>query len=298
MDEERFSRLERLLGSDALERLHSAHVMIVGIGAVGGWAMEALVRSGVGHLRLVDFDVVEASNMNRQVIATVDTLGMKKVDAARDRCLTIWPGCDVQALDVFVDDENASSLVEGVDIVLDCNDTVMAKVALIRACQEKDVTIISSMGAALRRDLTRIRVSSLAQTHGCPLARAVRAQARRQGLSLDVSVVFSDETVDFDYSGSRIDTDDERRKHTALGSLTTVTAVRVSPDFGYAKIYVSVFPFERADAILAALREHAPRIRMALGRRVRNQLRSVPEIEFFIDDSLEYIENIDNLLKR
>ena len=225
MDEERFSRLERLLGSDALERLHSAHVMIVGIGAVGGWAMEALVRSGIGHLRLVDFDVVEASNINRQVIATVDTLGMKKVDAARDRCLSIWPGCDVQALDVFVDDENASSLVEGVDIVLDCNDTVMAKVALIRACQEKDVTIISSMGAALRRDLTRIRVSRLSQTHGCPLARAVRAQARRQGLSLDVSVVFSDETVDFDYGGSRIDTDDERRKHTALGSLTTVTAV-------------------------------------------------------------------------
>ena len=101
----------------------------------------------------------------------------------------------------------------------------MAKVALIRACQEKDVTIISSMGAALRRDLTRIRVSSLSQTHGCPLARAVRAQARRQGLSLDVSVVFSDETVDFDYGGSRIDTDDERRKRTALGSLTTVTAV-------------------------------------------------------------------------
>lgn len=225
MSEEQFSRLECLVGHDAVCRLHDAHVMIVGIGAVGGWAMESLVRCGIGHLALVDFDVVEPSNINRQVIATHDTIAQKKVDAARRRCLSIWPRCDVQAIDVFVDDENASGLVEGMDIVLDCNDTVKAKAALIGACQEKGVTIISSMGAALRTDLSLIRTGLLKDTHGCPLARALRGEVRRRGLSLDVPVVYSSQEVRPGCSRPAMVGDDARRKQTALGSLPTVTAV-------------------------------------------------------------------------
>lgn len=225
MSQDQFSRLEALIGPGPLELLHSSRVLICGVGAVGSMAFETLARSGIGHIRIADFDTVEESNINRQLIALHSTIGRKKVEAARERALDIWEGISIEVLDTFVDEDNCRSLIDGVDAVLDCMDTVSAKAALITACQERGIWIISSMGAALRRDLTRIRPSTLDRTTGCPLARAVRGALRKKGASLSVPVVYSDEPVDFDYGANMERKADGRRKSINLGSLNTVTAV-------------------------------------------------------------------------
>lgn len=225
MDGEQFSRLEALLGKDKVERLHKSSVLVVGLGAVGGNAFEALVRCGVGMIRAVDFDTVEESNINRQIIALHSTLGMRKTDAAKMRALDIWPDVVIEAFDTFLDETNCAELTEGMDLVLDCCDSVKSKLVLIKTCQEKGIPIISSMGAALKRDPTKVRVTTLGKTEGCPLARSVRTGARRLGLDLDTPVVFSCERTDFDYSANRSAKEDGRKKEVNLGSLATVTGV-------------------------------------------------------------------------
>ncbi len=221
-----FSRLERLIGIEAVEGLHAKKIMITGAGAVGGWAFESLVRSGVGTIRIVDFDVVELSNINRQVLALHSTLGMKKVEVAKTRAKDIWPACHIEAIDAFIDDSNAATLVDGMDLVIDCVDNVDAKIALAAACEDKNISFIASMGAALRRDPLQVKVAPLSKSHGCPLAKAVRLAARRRGIRQDFKVVFSPEPVKAPHEahGDGFQTTDERRKG-GLGSLTTVTAV-------------------------------------------------------------------------
>ncbi len=232
MNEEQFLRLERLIGKENVSKLHNARITLVGVGAVGGYALEALARSGVGHIRLVDFDVVSITNINRQIIATYSTIGQSKVEVAKKRVLDINPFAEVEACNCFADKDNYESLLKDSDIVLDCIDSLTPKVGLIEYAVKNGYTIISSMGAALRRDLSLIRVSDIKDTWACPLARQVRGALRKRGIETGVRVVFSPETVNFKYIPVDEDTairkddkiDSRGRDRVILGSLATVTA--------------------------------------------------------------------------
>jgi len=232
MNEEQFLRIERLIGKENVEKLHNAHVTLVGVGAVGGYALEALARSGIGHLRLVDFDKVSITNINRQIIATYSTIGEAKVEVAKRRVLDINPFIEVEACNCFADKDNYESLLQGSDIILDCIDSLTPKVGLIEYAVKHGYTIISSMGAALRRDLSLIRVADIKDTWACPLARQVRGALRKRGVETGVKVVFSPEVVSFKYTpveeDSAIREDDKvldrGRARVILGSLATVTA--------------------------------------------------------------------------
>ena len=181
--EDMFSRTRMLLGDAAMDRLKRARVAVFGIGGVGGHAVEALARSGVGALDLIDSDRVVLSNLNRQIIATRDTLGMLKVDAARARILSINPDCQVRTFPVFFLPETADQFdFTQYDYVVDAIDTVAGKLQLIEAAQAAGVPVISSMGAGNKLDPTAFRVADIDQTSVCPLARVMRRELRQRGL--------------------------------------------------------------------------------------------------------------------
>lgn len=175
----RFSGVTRLYGEPAAERFRAARVVVVGIGGVGSWAAEALARSAVGHLAFVDLDHVAESNTNRQIHALGDVYGKAKVDAMAERVRAINPACTVRAIDEFATADNAASLVEGVDIVLDCIDQVIAKAALIAAARAVGVPIVTCGAAGGRFDPTRVRCDDLARLAGDPLLAKVRHKLRR-----------------------------------------------------------------------------------------------------------------------
>lgn len=213
MSAEQFSRLEILLGKENVEKLHKARILLAGAGAVGGSVLETLARCGIGFIRIADFDRFEESNINRQILALHSTVGRLKTDVAEERVHDIFPECTLEKLNIFIDEENASSVITDVDIVIDCIDNVTAKAALIKACQERNIWIISSMGAARHKDLSKIAVTELSKTHTCPLARALRNRLRKTGGRDDVTVVFSSEKASED-AGQK-----------TLGSLPAVTTV-------------------------------------------------------------------------
>ena len=195
-DNER-ARLERqiiLIGEDATLKLANASVCVIGLGGVGGYVTEMLARSGVGRLFLVDCDEVSVSNMNRQIIATANTVGMKKTDAMAKRVKAVSPECEVIALDVFVTKENASEVVRQscADIVIDCIDNVSAKVAIIASAKEQGRYVFSAMGAGNKLSISAYRISDISKTHTCGLARAVRKQLKDKGIE-KVDVLWSDE---------------------------------------------------------------------------------------------------------
>jgi tRNA A37 threonylcarbamoyladenosine dehydratase len=175
----RFSGVTRLYGERAAERFRAARVVVVGIGGVGSWAAEALARSAVGHLAFVDLDHVAESNTNRQIHALGDVYGKAKVDAMAERVRAINPACTVRAIDEFATADNAASLVDGVDIVLDCIDQVIAKAALIAAARAAGVPIVTCGAAGGRFDPTRVRCDDLARLAGDPLLAKVRHKLRR-----------------------------------------------------------------------------------------------------------------------
>lgn len=191
--EDMFSRTRMLLGNEAMDRLKKARVAVFGIGGVGGHVVEALVRSGVGALDLVDSDRVALSNLNRQIVATRDTLGMLKVEAAKQRVLSINPGCVVRTFPVFFLPETADQFdFSRYDYVVDAIDTVAGKLQLIEAAQKAGVPVISSMGAGNKLDPTAFRVADISKTSVCPLARVMRRELRKRGID-HVKVVYSTE---------------------------------------------------------------------------------------------------------
>lgn len=175
----RFSGVTRLYGDQAAERFRAARVVVVGIGGVGSWAAEALARSAVGRLTFVDLDHVAESNTNRQIHALGDAYGMAKVDAMASRARAINPACTVRAIDEFATVDNAASLVEGADVVLDCIDQVIAKAALIASAKAAGVAIVTCGAAGGRFDPTRVRCDDLARLAGDPLLARVRHKLRR-----------------------------------------------------------------------------------------------------------------------
>ena len=191
--QDRFSRTRLLLGSDALGKLASSRVIVFGVGGVGGYAVEALARSGVGALDLVDDDEVSLTNINRQIIATSSTIGRQKVDVMAERVRDINPNCKVVAHRCFYLPETSNRFdFAHYDYVVDAVDTVTAKLKLISAAKEAGVPIICRMGAANKLDPTAFRVDDIYKTSICPLARIIRKEARKRGLG-HFKVVYSTE---------------------------------------------------------------------------------------------------------
>lgn len=177
----RFDRTGRLIGDVGMKRLHGARVIVFGMGGVGSYAVEGLVRSGVGHLTLVDFDVVCVTNSNRQLHATVSTVGKSKAELMAQRCKSINPEVSVTSLVEFYNEETAEKLLEGHwDYVVDAIDNVKAKLHLLNQCVQRKIPVVSSMGAAGRLDPTYIRVDDLCETHMDPFAKDVRKLLKRK----------------------------------------------------------------------------------------------------------------------
>lgn len=187
-------RIELLIQKEGLTALQNSTVMIVGVGGVGSYAAEALARSRVGHLILVDKDVVEASNLNRQMQATLSTLGKSKLDAMKDRILSYHPDCHVETIETFFSQECASILDQKIDVVIDAIDTLSSKMDLIQACAWRKIPCISSLGMANRLDPTKVEITTLDKTSGDPLAKALRQLAKKRNYTRKIHVVFSSET--------------------------------------------------------------------------------------------------------
>lgn len=194
---ESFERTARLFGADAIDALSKKKVIVFGVGGVGGYVCEALCRSGVGEIAIVDSDSVARSNINRQIIATTSTLGKKKVDVMRDRLLDINPSIVVKTYPTFYLPENADDIdLCGFDHIVDAIDTVSAKLELCVRAAALNIPIISSMGTGNKTDPTRLRVCDITKTHTCPLARVMRRELRVRGID-HLKVVFSDEEPTF-----------------------------------------------------------------------------------------------------
>lgn len=198
----RFSGIARLYGPASLVRLAGAHVCVVGIGGVGSWAAEALARSGVGRLTLIDLDHVAESNINRQIQALATTLGQAKVTAMKERIAQINPDCTVECIEEFVTPENVTTLLPACDAVIDAIDQMRAKAALILCCRASKTPIVITGGAGGRSDPTRVRVDDLVRTTQDALASKLRAYLRKEhGFTRDpkkkfgVACVYSDEPM-------------------------------------------------------------------------------------------------------
>ena len=188
-----FSRTELLFGPDAMEHLRNCRVAVFGIGGVGGYTVEALARSGIGALDLIDDDRVCLTNLNRQIIATRKTVGRYKVDVAQERVLEINPACKVTTWKTFyMPDTRDQFDFTAYDYVVDAIDTVTGKLALVQQAQEAGTPVISAMGAGNKLDPTALRVADIHQTSVCPLARVMRSECRKRGIK-HLKVVYSTE---------------------------------------------------------------------------------------------------------
>ena len=190
---DQFSRLRLQFGSDGLERLHHSHVAVFGIGGVGGHFLEALARSGVGALDLIDNDKISLTNLNRQIIALHSTIGRYKTDVMKERILDINPDCRVTTFQMFYLPETADDFdLTKYDYVVDCIDTVAAKLELAQRCHALNIPLISSMGTGNKLDPTRFQVTDISKTTMCPLARVLRKELRNRGIH-HLTVVYSPE---------------------------------------------------------------------------------------------------------
>ncbi len=188
-----FSRTELLLGKEAMEKLRGSRVAVFGIGGVGGYVCEALVRSGVGAFDLIDDDKVCLTNLNRQIIATGSSVGKYKTEVMKERMLDINPEVKVETHQCFFLPENADTFpFEEYDYVVDAVDTVTAKLELVMKCKEKNVPIISSMGAGNKLDASQFRVADIYKTKVCPLAKVMRRELKKRGVK-KLKVVYSEE---------------------------------------------------------------------------------------------------------
>ena len=219
MSDDMSARTQLLLGEEGVEKLRDSTVVLAGAGAVGGYVLEGLVRAGVGHIRVVDGDVFSASNMNRQVLATMDTIGRNKADVAVERARSINPDVDITAINTLVSEDTIPSIMEDVpDVLADAIDTIGHKVALLRYAAENGIVTFSSMGAALHMDATSLRIATLKRTKVCPLAQAVRSRLRDVDTS-NITCVYSEEKPMV-----KPDARDDHGK-SILGSLPTIPAL-------------------------------------------------------------------------
>lgn len=193
MMENAFVRTESLLGEGSIKKLNSSRVIVFGVGGVGGFTVEALARSGVGRIEVVDADIVSVSNLNRQIIATVDTVGKDKVDVIEERIKIINPECQVVKHKTFFLPETADQFdFKSYDFIVDAIDTVSGKIQLAVSAKEAGVEIISAMGAGNKLDPTAFKISDVYDTKVCPLAKVMRRELRKRGVD-KLTVVYSEE---------------------------------------------------------------------------------------------------------
>ena len=190
-----YDRTEIVLGKEKLEALKKSHVVICGIGGVGSYTLEALARIGVGHITVVDKDTVDVTNINRQIIATVDNVGNSKVEVAKKRVSLINPNIKVDTVKEFIDETNIPTYItKDVDYVIDAIDSTESKIALIKYCKKENIQIISSMGTANKLDPLKLTVTDISKTEMCPLAKIVRKRLKEEGIT-KVKVVYSTEAT-------------------------------------------------------------------------------------------------------
>lgn len=187
-----FDRLELLIGKENIEKISKINVLIVGIGGVGGTALEALVRSGVKNITIIDKDVFSESNLNRQILSTRDSIGLYKVDVGINRCKSINPDVNITGLKINLDEKNVNEL-EYFDYIIDACDDINAKLALMQYANKNNINLISSMGTGKRLNPSNVIITRLDKTSNDPLAKKMRYEARKRGLKLDIPVVCSKE---------------------------------------------------------------------------------------------------------
>ena len=224
-----FSRSELLLGEAALERLGASRVTVFGLGGVGSFAVEALARAGVGHLRLVDHDVVGPSNLNRQLFALRSTLGQPKAEVAAARVRDINPDCDVDPRMTFIHTESLPDLlIPRPDVMVDAIDSMACKVALMRSAHASGIPIITAMGAGGRTDSSQLFVGDLSETRICPLAARVRKELRKVGITEGIRCVYSLEPADNKRPANPVDIEPHHgpgRQRRPVGTISYMPAI-------------------------------------------------------------------------
>lgn len=191
-----FSRNELAIGQEGLKLLENTTVAVLGVGGVGSFAAEALARTNIGHIILIDKDDVDITNVNRQIHALTTTIGQSKVGLMEERIKLINPNCKVTPLHMFYTEETYEKLFEdySIDYIIDASDTIIYKVHLMEQCLQRGIKIISSMGAANKIDPTRFQIADISKTHTDPIARVIRNKLKRKGINKGIPVVFSDES--------------------------------------------------------------------------------------------------------
>ncbi len=227
----RFTRTEIMLGKEGLDRLRHSRIVICGIGGVGSYAAEALGRAGIGSLKLVDFDTVCVTNINRQLHALEETVGSPKAKVMAERLERINPDAEITAAIEFIKAENLAELLSPrPDYVLDAIDHFTSKVELISYCREQGIPVISSMGAATKRDPGKIHVDDISQTSKCRMARSLRKMLRARGITAGIKVVYS--TEEFDDQAFVLPSEEEKaaqtggiKKRVILGSISFIPSI-------------------------------------------------------------------------
>lgn len=223
MTPEWLSRSELLLGEEGLKSLSSSHLLVVGLGGVGAYAAELAARAGVGEMTIIDGDTVGVTNLNRQLPATTKTLGESKAEVMKQRILDINPNIRLHARHRFLEPEEIKDFIGqgGFSFVIDAIDTIPSKTALIVACVERGVGLVSSMGAGGRLDVSSVRLADISKTENCSLARIIRKNLRERGIKNGVMTVFSNESVSPD---SVIPTNEKSKRFT-VGTVSYIPAL-------------------------------------------------------------------------
>ncbi len=189
-----FSRTEMLLGKETMDKIYTSKVAIFGVGGVGGFVVESLARTGIQNFIIVDNDVISPSNINRQIIATTETIGLLKTDVIKKRILSINPNAIVETKQIFFLPENSNSIdFDGCDYIVDAVDTVSAKIQLALIAKQKNIKIISSLGTGNKLEPTKLEVDDIYNTSVCPLAKVMRKELKKRGIE-KLKVVYSKET--------------------------------------------------------------------------------------------------------
>lgn len=213
----------QLVGPEQMERYRQARVLVVGVGGVGGYAAELLVRGGVGHLTLVDADSVQPSNINRQLCALHSTVGRRKVEILSERFREINPDIDLTVLPEYLEAERVPELLDAqkYDFIVDAIDTIAPKCALIMEALKRKISIVCSMGAGAKTDITKVQFADLWETYHCGLSKAVRTRLKKEGVRRKVPVVFSSEQAD----SNAVLRVNERNKKSTTGTISYMPAV-------------------------------------------------------------------------
>ncbi|MBO8467647.1 MAG: tRNA threonylcarbamoyladenosine dehydratase [Bacteroidetes bacterium] len=216
-------RTSMLIGEEGLQRLSVSRVAVIGVGGVGGYAAEMVVRAGVGHLIIMDSDNVSVTNKNRQLLALDSTVGRPKCDVLRERLLDINPQLDIIVLKEYLEAGSADEVLGKyrIDFLIDAIDTLSPKMSLIKYCMDRGIPLVSSMGAGAKTDATKVRLADISKSFNCPLAALVRKRLRRMGIKKGFQAVFSEELP----KKEAITECDDRNKKSLVGTVSYIPAV-------------------------------------------------------------------------